>query len=523
MRRAEIGNGAFQAELSSMHLAQAQTHMTLWCIMKVVLLLGNDLSQMSNATLQVVKNPLAIAISQDVLGIAGQRVASVPPGNLTLVDSGDDALAILAPCNATKRTQLWRYTPRPDAPTVPELLRMAPCNQSDRLQRFVLNSGPGWTPLLSSATGQCVDASRSYGAGHTSGFMRTGFCNRSNPAQSFKFDVASAQISTANATLCIKAGPDVTRDVVTTSCDSAGSAALSWQKLPTGQLRTTAMCWRGSPPGATPCDSPAGAQPLCMAVSRGLLQGTLSTEDALGREWLLLSSDWNAPATMQTQGPQRGQFIPRFGASNVALAGSARANATPYVNTGKLWAVEALADGTEAVAIGESSLFPFYAVPLNFLDEFGASGPLPHTRWLTAGGHAKHSWLFDARATVGGSAIRLASGSTVTDDDAVGGVKLAAGETFCVELSHAGNLETWHAPLASGRHAVAFVNRFPAPQQAFRLELEPSLGFDAHRMYTVQDVWEGTGHEPSPVRGQLNAVVDHPHGSKLYVLTPVAA
>ena len=103
---------------------------------------------------------------------------------------------------------------------------------------------------------------------------------------------------------------------------------------------------------------------------------------------------------------------------------------------------------------------------LGFLEEFGASGPLPHTRYLQPG-HS--SWTFDSNAK-GGAMIKLAAGTAVTDDDGVGGVKPATGD-FCVELSRAGNLEAWHAPLSAGRHAIAFVNRSPAPSQAMKLEL----------------------------------------------------
>jgi len=94
-------------------------------------LLGNDFTKMSSATLGVVSNADAISVSQDDLGIAGRRVASIAPNNLTLVDSGDDVLALLAPCDASKKTQRWTYTTK-DLPPVPNLLGIAPCNASDR-------------------------------------------------------------------------------------------------------------------------------------------------------------------------------------------------------------------------------------------------------------------------------------------------------------------------------------------------------------------------------------------------------
>jgi alpha-galactosidase len=76
----EIGNGVFTAEESEQALAMAQTHMTYWCIMKAIMLLGNDFTKMSKETLGVVSNADAISVNQDDLGIAGRRVKSVKPG-----------------------------------------------------------------------------------------------------------------------------------------------------------------------------------------------------------------------------------------------------------------------------------------------------------------------------------------------------------------------------------------------------------------------------------------------------------
>ena len=60
----EIGNGVFTAEISDHALAMSRTHMTYWCIMKAVMLLGNDFTAMSKATLGVVANLDAISVNQ---------------------------------------------------------------------------------------------------------------------------------------------------------------------------------------------------------------------------------------------------------------------------------------------------------------------------------------------------------------------------------------------------------------------------------------------------------------------------
>ena len=46
-------------------LAAARAHLTMWAMLKSPILLGNDLSAMSNATLGVLSNAEVLAISQD--------------------------------------------------------------------------------------------------------------------------------------------------------------------------------------------------------------------------------------------------------------------------------------------------------------------------------------------------------------------------------------------------------------------------------------------------------------------------
>ena len=96
---------------------------------------------------------------------------------------------------------------------------------------------------------------------------------------------------------------------------------------------------------------------------------------------------------------------------------------------------------------------------------------------------------------------------------------------WCVELSRAGNLEAWYAPLSNGRHAVAFINRSPAPHQQLTLDLPSTLGHQAGAtadVFTVKEVWSGRELEGT-VSTTLRGVVAEPHGSNFYILTPVDA
>ncbi|KAL1614281.1 hypothetical protein SLS54_009848 [Diplodia seriata] len=59
----EIGNG-------NMTLHEQQTHQSFWAALKSPLIIGADLRALSNESLDVLKNPEIIAISQDSLGEA---------------------------------------------------------------------------------------------------------------------------------------------------------------------------------------------------------------------------------------------------------------------------------------------------------------------------------------------------------------------------------------------------------------------------------------------------------------------
>jgi hypothetical protein len=65
----EVGNGG-------MTDAEYVSHFSLWAISKAPLLIGCDVSKMSNTTLAILTNPEVIAINQDPLGAQGKKVAS---------------------------------------------------------------------------------------------------------------------------------------------------------------------------------------------------------------------------------------------------------------------------------------------------------------------------------------------------------------------------------------------------------------------------------------------------------------
>ena len=63
----EIGNGGMSS-------TEYETHMSLWCLMKAPLLIGCDVTIMSNETLRILGNSDVIAVNQDPMGVQGKKV-----------------------------------------------------------------------------------------------------------------------------------------------------------------------------------------------------------------------------------------------------------------------------------------------------------------------------------------------------------------------------------------------------------------------------------------------------------------
>ena len=88
----------------------------------------------------------------------------------------------------------------------------------------------------------------------------------------------------------------------------------------------------------------------------------------------------------------------------------------------------------------------------------GASGPVAHTRYLSADEDRTPAsrWL---REPAGGAAFRLMAGDRVgiRSDDKVGGVVL--GGDFCLDLVQDMDSEVWAGSLAGKKWAVALLNR----------------------------------------------------------------
>jgi alpha-galactosidase len=83
----EVGNGGMKDN-------EYRMHMTMWCLLAAPLLAGNDLTQMTPATLAILANAEAIAVDQDSLGIQARRVLQVGPVEVWLKPLHDGSKAV---------------------------------------------------------------------------------------------------------------------------------------------------------------------------------------------------------------------------------------------------------------------------------------------------------------------------------------------------------------------------------------------------------------------------------------------
>ncbi|GAB5587329.1 hypothetical protein Unana1_02229 [Umbelopsis nana] len=67
----EVGNGALNIE-------ESRTHFSLWAAMKAPLILGNDLTHVSETIYDILTNRKVISVNQDPLGVPARRIVHIP-------------------------------------------------------------------------------------------------------------------------------------------------------------------------------------------------------------------------------------------------------------------------------------------------------------------------------------------------------------------------------------------------------------------------------------------------------------
>lgn len=429
----EVGNSPdFSCGDDAAALARCQAHMSMWCALKSPLVLGNDIPNESPATLGVLSNAEAIAVNQDPWGVQARRVAVQAPRNGSLTASPADNVAVIAPCDAAEPTQAWTFVNRSGGPR--DGLYLTPCDATDPYQQWVADAG-GPT-LRNVGSNACVDS-----AGRTDPGQVLP-CDASKASQHWAPQPGSQHV--ANGAACLDvfnfAGPDV--EIGSCKAPGAMDSNQVWVPLPGGLLRTNST---GAPAGS------------CLAVEAGPPGGVLRTTDALGATWCLTNragaeGEWGGGACDASDRGNSFDLQSRDGGKTWAIQG---AGGSPSWNT-----------------------------------QVGASGPHPHTRYISGYSWSGSSavWLLDPTAP--STPITASDKTGIIDDDLVGHV--TKGGAFCLQLSTGGLLEVWAgvlSPDARGRARLTVVLFNRSPGDDVVTVPWAAIGAPAGTAYAVRDIW----------------------------------
>ncbi|CAK79708.1 unnamed protein product (macronuclear) [Paramecium tetraurelia] len=85
----EVGNGGMKTH-------EYQAHFALWAILKAPLLIGCDITNMSQDTKKILMNPEVIAVNQDSLGIQATRVKKVLTSEVWAAQVADNGAGVVA-------------------------------------------------------------------------------------------------------------------------------------------------------------------------------------------------------------------------------------------------------------------------------------------------------------------------------------------------------------------------------------------------------------------------------------------
>lgn len=464
----EVGNGDFSAtgnpDGNVTALIMSQAHMTMWSIMKAPLILGNDLSAMDAMTFSVLSNADAIAVNQDPLAVQARRVAVSSPSNSSVTTTPFDSVAVITPCSLNKPTQQWRW--RNSSSGVRNLLYIVPCDETDVYQRWSFSGAEGSPPglMMNTGTGQCLDAAAQYDPGMLLP------CNASSPSQQWYRNASTNHVISTSPPHCLDVymmtGPDV--EMGSCKVPGANDANQQWAwNATTGQI-----------PSLTTISG------YCLAATNGPSGGQLVATDGDGNEFCLEN-------TFGGEGGWGGMTCERS-------AGGGQSK--------QMFTISQQPSNASVVSI--------MGTPgPGWNNDFGASGPVAHSRYVTGYGWqgqtgsqwvaANYSALVDQSNSSAGSTL-AADAAGIIDDDLLGHIGVDTNAPYCLDVSTMGNLEVWAGPLTAGRIAVAMFNR--SPQNDIMTADWSDIGAASpDTAYVVRDVWAGmdvgtwTGKYSAPV------------------------
>lgn len=430
----ETGNAPdFVCSRSPAALERCRYHFSMWSISKAVLLLGNNMQTLDNVTLGVVTNKNAIAVNQDSLGIQGRRVAVHPPRNQTLLR--DRSFAVIKQCNSSRPTQTWTFTPATSRHNLARFTFLAPCDATDPLQQWRLDNDR----LFNVGANECFDPARSSDPASLAPCTTAS----SSSQQYWVYDNSSRHIHNRDGSQCLdvynfeSSGP-----VEIYPCKGAGDSDSNqrFSQLPGGLL------------------SPDSNKGQCVKARRPAAgAGSLWTTDPTTQ----------APVCLSIGGAGFMQLRP----------------CDPKLVNPVTELYEFVDGETLGVCLSESSLC---TMGVHANTQIGASGPVPHSRYLTrtVGGTLFHVDVRKLTAS-GGGRIRAGDIFEIINDDLVGGV--TRGGEFCLDAV-SGMLEVWATPLQGGRIAVVCANRSPGVDHITFTAAQ--VGAEASQSYEMFDIWQ---------------------------------
>ncbi len=136
----EVGNGKMTTE-------EYKVHFGLWALSKAPLLIGCDITAMSNETFDILTNPEVIAVNQDPLGIQGKKIETKQGDTDPDRYLKERTNLVVKDCDGSKR-QKWRIDddgsirsidgeicveiPNCNVSKIPAQLQSAPCHIGDK-------------------------------------------------------------------------------------------------------------------------------------------------------------------------------------------------------------------------------------------------------------------------------------------------------------------------------------------------------------------------------------------------------
>ena len=447
--------------------------------MKSPIILGVDLTSADLTTLSIIGNSEMLAINQDALGIQGRRVKVTEPANTTLgtTVTSLDSVAVLAPCDSSDATQIWKYIN--ESSTDRNLLFITPCSSGSAYQTWNISRDAAGGLLYNFGTMACVDSS--LGSGDPAMLGNCANLPPIPPAQAWYWNSSSGHISNIVGTTCLASynfeGPDV---------------ELADCKIP-GKFDADQQFILGAE-GQLYAQLPTYAQySMCLTASAWPSGGRLSTS-----------------ATMEVDSASEPLCLYPYFREEGGWMG---VSCTDKAHNGFFTIA---ASHNSSVTIKSPTAFMMYNT------QEGASGPWPGTRYIANGGPTDYAIDLPSLFSPTGAQIQAADTSGIVNDNLVGNVTV--GGKYCLALRTAGMLETWTVPLAGGRWAAALLNRSPSPAAIVLnwtdLNAWAAQGFSvtSSERFVVRDIWlnltmgiyEGS-YEGAPVPA---------HGVTLLTLTP---